>query len=99
MLLAEDVLGGAGALVAIKVMRRQFAYAGQKARACQHAHVPPSAPRQPASFSRTAQMVGELCLRQVCRAGRDMLDASAELVMRCTGTHAVWLLACHNVCK
>ncbi len=42
MVLAEDVLSGTGALVAVKVMRRQFAYAGQKARACQHAHVPVS---------------------------------------------------------
>ena len=32
MVLAEDVLGGAGELVAIKVLRRQYAYAGQKAR-------------------------------------------------------------------
>jgi len=33
VILAEDVLRGGGALVAIKVMHRQFAYAGQKARA------------------------------------------------------------------
>ena len=32
VVLAEDVLGGAGEVVAIKVLRRQYAYAGQKAR-------------------------------------------------------------------
>ena len=32
VVLAEDVLGGAGELVAIKVLRRQYSYAGQKAR-------------------------------------------------------------------